>query len=135
MKWQKLSLIIILLIFCSSFVFAKYTMFGYYPFPVTNIINVANDSTYMFKDGTNSYASYLKYNTTYVPTGLETPGTIYYDNASHTISSVLEEGVILQNGQELHIYGKNTGGVDIHNGDAVSVTNIGGSFTTLSLTN
>lgn len=75
------------------------------------------------------------YNTTYVPTGLETTGTSYYDNASHTLSTVLEEGVILQNGQELHVYGKNAGGVDIHNGDAVSITNVGGSFTTFALTN
>jgi len=73
--------------------------------------------------------------TAYTPTGLEPTGTTYYDNASHTVSTVLEGGVIVQQGQELHVYGKNAGGVIIHNGDAVSITNVGGSFTTFGLTN
>lgn len=56
-------------------------------------------------------------------------GLTYWDTTNHTLSTVLESGVILQHGQEVHIYGKNTSGSIIHNGDPVSIVAANGSFT------
>lgn len=78
--------------------------------------------------------SKINFNTSYTPTGTEATGTIFWDSANHTYSGTLENGVIGQFFQELHTYGKNTSGVPILNGQAVSTTNVGGSFTTFALT-
>jgi len=107
---------------------------------LTSWISNTFDTVYCKLTGctmTGSIANATSYGlyTAYTPTGLEPTGTTYYDNASHTVATVLEGGVIVQQGQELHVYGKNAGGVIIHNGDAVSITNVGGSFTTFGLTN
>jgi len=67
-----------------------------------------------------------------VPTSA--PGLTYYDVDNHTLSTALENGVTLQHGQEMHVYGKNTSGAIIYNGNAVSLTSVGGSFNTFGLT-
>ena len=73
-------------------------------------------------------------NTSYVATHTESTGRIYWDTDNHTYSAVLENGVVLQLGQEGHIYAKNTSGVAILNGDACSMTSTPGSFTTIAPT-
>ena len=70
----------------------------------------------------------------YVSLGDEPYGTTYWDSENHTTSTVLENGVTRQEGQELHIYGKNTSGAIIPNGRAVSITRVPGMFTTFELT-
>ena len=70
----------------------------------------------------------------YNPTGSEVIGTTYWDADNHTTSTVLENGVIMQNGMELPRYGKNSSRVIIPNGRAVSMTNEPGQFTTWELT-
>lgn len=81
-----------------------------------------------------STANFVALTTSYINTGNETTGNIYWDNNNHTASMVLENGVILQIGQEGHAYGKNTSTFTISNGDAVSITSAGGSFTTFGHT-
>lgn len=71
----------------------------------------------------------IKYNTSYTPTGSETTGTRYWDSANHTTTLVLENGVKLQDGQEIHIYGKNTSGSTILDGTPVSIVQNNGQFT------
>lgn len=78
--------------------------------------------------------SHIKLQEDYSPSGDETTGTIYWDEENKTYSGVLEGGVIGQFFQEQHIYGKNTSGAIIQNGKAVSITNVGGSFTTFAKT-
>ena len=71
-------------------------------------------------------------NTSYTPTGTEPVGSTYWDSDNHTTSTVLENGVILQNGQEIHIYGKNVSGAPILNGTPVSIVQNNGQFTAFS---
>lgn len=56
-------------------------------------------------------------------------GLTYYDVDNHTLSTTLENGVNLQHGQEIHIYGKNVSGGIIYNGTPVAVVQNNGSFT------
>jgi len=79
--------------------------------------------------GLTNPVDHLDYNTAYSPTGSEPIGSNYWDAANHTVSTVLENGVILQNGQEIHVYGKNTSGSIIYNGTPVAVTTANGQFT------
>jgi hypothetical protein len=67
--------------------------------------------------------------TGYTSTGLEGVGTRYWDVNNHTTSLVLENGVVLQDGQELHIYGKNISGGTIYNGQPVAVVRSNGQWT------
>lgn len=76
----------------------------------------------------------LTFQPTYTVTGTETQGTRYWDAANHTTSVVLENGVILQDGQEVHIYAKNVSGGAIANGQAVSITVNNGSFVAVTKT-
>jgi|GEM_PF-6798731 len=79
-------------------------------------------------------ADYVNYKNTYTAIGTEPIGSTYWDTNNHTLSTVLENGVILQNGQEIHIYGKNVSGSIIHNGDAVSIVQASGQWTAFNLT-
>jgi hypothetical protein len=74
----------------------------------------------------NTYTGTLGFNTTYTVNSPVT-GTTYWDNSNHTISTALLNGVVLQHGQELHVYVKNNSNVDILNGDPVSIDSQGGS--------
>lgn len=74
------------------------------------------------------------FNTSYTVSGTEPTGTMFWDSANHTASIALENGVVLQLGQEQHIYGKNTSGVTIANGSVCSLSTVNGSFITFSLT-
>lgn len=56
-------------------------------------------------------ASILGLNTSYIPTGLEAIGSIYWDSAEGTTSTRLSNDVILQNGRELYFYGKANGNI------------------------
>ena len=67
--------------------------------------------------------------TAYTITGSEPTGSTYWDSVNHTTSTVLENGVILQNGQEIHVYGKNVSGSPIANGTPVSIVSNNGQFT------
>ena len=62
-------------------------------------------------------------------------GTRYWDCANHTTSLVLENGVRLQDGQELQVYGKNTSGSIIRDGQPVSVIQNNGNFTAFGTVN
>jgi hypothetical protein len=99
---------------------------------VSNSINVEMVGS---AGGLANPVPYITFDPTYTITGSETTGTTYWDSANHTLSTVLENGVILQHGQERHIYGKNRSGVTINNGDAVSIVANNGSFTAFGLTN
>jgi len=74
------------------------------------------------------------YDVTYTKTGAETSGQSFFDSDYQTISTVLPDGTTLQHGQEIGFYGKNTSGAIIYNGQAVSISGVGGSFNTFALT-
>lgn len=60
-----------------------------------------------------------------------TPGRVSWNNLDGTLDlDVLSTGVTLQIGQEQHIYGRNTSGVTINNGDAVRITGAQGDNAT-----
>lgn len=61
----------------------------------------------------------IRLDTTYIPTGLETPWTIYRDTANNTASLVLPNGVILQLGSELFADWQNNTGAELLNGTPV----------------
>ena len=62
------------------------------------------------------YTDYIEYNTSYVPTGSEATGTSFWDTANKTMSTVLENGVTLQHGEEGLFPVQNDTGVTIDNG-------------------
>lgn len=77
----------------------------------------------------------LQTDTSYVEGDIpETIGTLFWDKENHTISVILENGVKGQMFQEIHIYGKNTSGVAISNGMAVSLTTNPAQFATFEKT-
>jgi len=67
----------------------------------------------------------------YTSTDAEPWGTSFWDTNNHTVTTVLESGVKLQNGQELHIYAKNITGSTIANGHPVSIVQNVGQFTAI----
>lgn len=78
----------------------------------------------------------VHYLNTYSEIGTEPIGSTYWDSSNHTLTTVLENGVKLQNGQEVHIYVLNQSGTNILNGDAVSiVSNVNYQSPTVALTN
>ena len=62
---------------------------------------------------------YSQHNTGYNKTGSESIGSSYWDSDSNTLSTVLENGVILQHGQEIIPSFMNQTGSDIPNGTPV----------------
>ena len=75
----------------------------------------------------------ITFNTSYTPTGTEPVGTTYFDDANHTISTVLENGAILQHGFELYTYGTDEGN-DFPEGSPVSVKGATGNRVAFELT-
>lgn len=61
----------------------------------------------------------LQYNTSYSKTGAEPTGTTYWNNDEKSIDSVLVDGTILQNGQEVLYRVKNQTGTTLTDGTAV----------------
>ena len=61
------------------------------------------------------------YDTTYVTTGAELHGSQYYNRVDKCIDTVLEDGIVLQNGQEMFINMTNNSGVNILNGQVVAL--------------
>jgi hypothetical protein len=88
-------------------------------------------ATYMDLSGINSNVQSLKFNTQ--PTVINPlTGSTYWDANNHTITTVLENGVRLQHGQEVHLYGKNVSNQTLANGQPVAVVQNNGQFTALS---
>lgn len=73
----------------------------------------------------------IQLSNTYTAIGNEPIGTTYWDTTNHTTTTVLENGVKLQNGQEVHVYALNSSASSIVNGDAVSV--VGGNSTYIEI--
>ncbi len=96
--------------------------------------NISSTERKVYDSEGNIFAESLQTDVNYVPTGSEPVGTIYYDSANNTYSAVLPNGVIGQFFQEQHIYGKNTSGAKILNGQCISLTSVGGQFSTFGLT-
>jgi hypothetical protein len=76
----------------------------------------------------------MSLSTGYVVTESEPVGSFYWDAENNTVSTVLENGVILQQGQELLKWCKNVSGTTIANGIAVSIKGTNGSFTPVAPT-
>ncbi len=70
---------------------------------------------------------YITYNNSYVITGSEPVGTRYWNNDDETTNLVLPNGVILQDGQEVHYNIKNSTGSDLTNGKVVSYAGTDGN--------
>jgi hypothetical protein len=70
----------------------------------------------------------IQFDTSYEPTGTETTGTSYWDADNHCVSTVLEWGVVLQNGFELYKIGTDDG-EDFPEGTAVSAVGTNGNRT------
>jgi hypothetical protein len=75
----------------------------------------------------------INHDTSYTPTGTEPTGSTYWDADNHTISTVLENGAILQHGFELYTYGTDEGN-DFPEGSAVSVKGATGNRVAFELT-
>jgi hypothetical protein len=75
----------------------------------------------------------LEYNTLYTPTGSEPVGSTYWDSDNHTISTILENGAILQHGFELYTFGTDEGN-NFPEGSAVSVKGSTGNKVAFELT-
>lgn len=73
----------------------------------------------LLKDSSISMLNYLSFNTSYTITESEATGTRYWDSDNDTTSLVLNNGVILQDGQELIPLFKNQTGDTILNGTPV----------------
>lgn len=83
---------------------------------------------YIQTDGTNSNIGVLQYNTTYTVTGSEPNGSTYWDANNNTLSTVLGNGVIGQQFEELFFNIRNTTGDVLLNGYVAMYTGvIGGS--------
>jgi len=67
-----------------------------------------------------SDVDFISFNLAYAPTGSEPVGTRYWDAEDETTSLVLPNGVILQDGQELHYNIQNDTGSTILNGKVVA---------------
>lgn len=114
----------------NTFSLIKYTWTSIKSFLKTYFDTVYNS---IITATTNLSLNTVLFNTTpTLPTILT--GLTYWDTVNKTISTVLENGVVLQHGQEIHIYGKNASGVKIFDGQAVSITQVGGSFITFQKT-
>jgi hypothetical protein len=83
--------------------------------------------------GLTNPVDHLDFNTDYTPTGIEPVGSTYWDDANHTISTVLENGAILQHGFELYTYGTDEGN-NFPEGSAVSVKGATGNRVAFELT-
>jgi len=75
---------------------------------------------------------FIEFNTSYSPTGSEPTGTLYWDATDRTLSVVLENGVILQIGQEGQFWGVNKTGSDIPNGTPVYISGAQGQRPTIA---
>ena len=75
----------------------------------------------------------IEYNTAYTPTGSEPIGSTYWDADNHTISTVLENGAILQHGFELYTFGTDEGN-NFPEGSAVSLKGSTGNKVAFELT-
>lgn len=84
-------------------------------------------------DGSLTDLDTIQFDTTYTPTGTEPVGSTYWDDANHTISTVLENGAILQHGFELYTYGTDEGN-NFPEGSAVSVKGATGNRVAFELT-
>lgn len=89
---------------------------------------------FMTKTASNSDVGAMLYDVDYTVTGSEPTGSQYWDDDEKTLSTVLGGGVVGQHFREMYVYGKNTSGVTIANGQAVSINSAGGSFTTFEPT-
>jgi hypothetical protein len=116
---------------------------------LANLNTKVNLSAFIDYTGTTAPNTYLKLNqstpqhvgggtpifdtinlyTGYTTTGTEPVGTMFWDGGNHTATLALENGVRLQMGQELHIYGKNISGGTIYNGQPVAVVRSNGQWT------
>lgn len=84
------------------------------------IAKVVGDSIGSLVDYINGvYSNLLSLDITYTPSGSEPVGSTYWDFASRTLSTVLEDGVIGQHFKEVFIDGQNDTGSTIANGTPV----------------
>ena len=97
-------------------------------------------STNVGVQGSTGKDRYKMYDTNPAQTPNEV-GTVFWDVANSTLALKLfvdtvtpANSVTLQIGQEMFLYAKNSSGVAISNGQACSLTNLGGSMNTIQLT-
>lgn len=79
------------------------------------------------------FVQFLQYDTSYTATGQEPIGTRYWDEAEGTTSLVLDNGVILQDGQEVYYPVINQTGGELENGKVAHYDGINGNSGTLKV--
>ncbi len=90
-------------------------------YPITS--SYSRKATYLTGSGS---VTTLGYNTSYVSTGTERLGTMFLDGGDETIATVLQNGAVLQVGQEMHFYARATD-ADIHNGELIQFAGVSGT--------
>jgi len=97
-------------------------------------IDVTHDGhTAQIKTSDSPEFDTVNFNTSYTPTGTEPVGSTYWDSDNHTLSTVLENGAILQHGFELYTFGTDEGN-NFPEGSAVSVKGSTGNKVAFELT-
>lgn len=79
------------------------------------------------------FVQFLQYDTSYTVTGQEPIGTRYWDEAEGTTSLVLDNGVILQDGQEVYYPVINQTGGELENGKVAHYDGTNGNSGTLKV--
>lgn len=72
-----------------------------------------------FTSTTGNIFNTIEFNTSYVPTGNEPTGSLFWNTDRETLDLVMPNGIDLQIGQDLQFFIKNQSGVTINKGEAV----------------